>query len=372
VCAYPSGVGPAKFSERELIDLSALGLPLWVGFLSSFGFGILVVLTIRWHGVFSLDEAVGVQKVHAHPTPRIGGLPMVLGLLAAIWASPLDLQQKLWPWIIAGVPAFAFGFAEDLTKSISVMSRLLATMASGVLAWCITGYSLTGVDVWGLDWLLQFTIVSVLFTAFAVGGIANAINIIDGLNGLASSMVLWALLGVAALAGTLGDAVLASSCLLLSACVLGFFLVNWPFGKLFLGDGGSYFLGFSLAWACVLLIERHSIVSAFAALLICIHPITEVLYSVYRRMLRKQNLGQPDRLHFHSLVKRRIMPRLLPQSGKTMRNSVGGVLVGCMTILPATVMQFTYASTGICLLAVFVLVLGYLWLFRRIVAKFGS
>jgi UDP-N-acetylmuramyl pentapeptide phosphotransferase/UDP-N-acetylglucosamine-1-phosphate transferase len=356
----------------DLIDVGALALPLWVGFLCSFGFGVLVVLTTRWHGAFSLDESTGVQKVHAHPTPRIGGLPMVLGLLAAMWVSPAELQQKLWPWVIAGMPAFVFGFAEDLTKRVSVMHRLLATMASGVLGWYITGYSLTSVDVWGLDWLLQFTVVSVLFTAFAVGGVANAINIIDGLNGLASSMVLWALLGVATLAATLGDVTLANTCLLLAACAAGFFVVNWPLGKLFLGDGGSYFLGFSLAWACVLLIERHSVVSAFAAVLICIHPITEVLYSVYRRKVRQQNPGHPDRLHFHSLVKRRIMQRLLPHSSKTVRNSVGGLLIGCMTLLPAFVMQFTYASTAASLAAVFVLVLGYLLLFRRIVARFGS
>ena len=71
--------------------------------------------------------------------------------------------------------------------------RLLATMVSGLLAWVLTGYALTSVNVWGLDWLLQFTVIAVVFTSFAVAGVANSINIIDGLNGLASSMVLWAL-----------------------------------------------------------------------------------------------------------------------------------------------------------------------------------
>jgi len=57
------------------------------------------------------------------------------------------------------------------------MQRLLATMASGLLAWWITDYSLTRVDIWGADWLLSFTLLSVIFTAFAVGGVANTINI---------------------------------------------------------------------------------------------------------------------------------------------------------------------------------------------------
>lgn len=355
-----------------MLNVSALVLPLCVGFFCTFGIGVLIVVTTRWHGIFSLDEAVGVQKVHSNPTSRIGGLPIVLGLSAAILVSPVDLQRKLWLLIVAGMPAFAFGFAEDLTKRVSVLSRLLATMGSGVLGWYITGYSLTSVNVLGVDWLLQFTLVSVLFTAFAVGGIANAINIIDGLNGLASSMVIWAILGVAILANALGDVSLSSTCLLLASCVLGFFLINWPLGKLFLGDGGSYFLGFSLAWVCVLLIERNTSVSAFAPLLLCIHPVTEVLYSIYRRRSRQQYVGHPDRLHFHSLVKRRIMPRLLPNGSKTLRNSVGGVLVGSISMLPALIVQFVYASTQACLIVCLVLVLLYLWLFKGMVRNFGG
>ncbi len=354
-----------------MLDISTLTWPLLVGVLASFGLSVLVVLTTRWHGAFSMDESSGIQKVHAHPTPRIGGLPMVAGLVAAWWAMPAELQQKFTPWLVAGMPAFAFGLAEDFTKRVSVTLRLLATMASGVLAWWLTGYSLTRVDVWGFDLLLQWLPFSVLFTAFAVGGVANSINIIDGLNGLASSMVLWAFLGLAGVAHAVGDPVLAMACLMMVATVAGFFLVNWPMGKLFLGDGGSYFLGFSLAWACVLLIERHSEVSAFTALLLCVHPITEVLFSVYRRRMRNQHPGHPDRLHFHSLVKRRVMQHWLPNSSKTVRNSVGGLLVGAMSILPAVVAQFVYTSTAAALAVSVLLILGYMALYKRMMANFG-
>lgn len=357
---------------RELIVAGALALPLSVGFFCSFGVGVLVVLTTRWHGNLSLDEYTGIQKMHSHPTPRIGGMPIVLALLVSTWISSAELQHKLWPVIVAGMPAFFFGVAEDLTKRISIIIRLFATMTCGVLGYSLTGYSLTSIDVWGVDWLLQFTTVSVLFTAFAVGGIANAINIIDGLNGLASSVVLWALLGLAYLANYLGDVSLASACLLLSAIIVGFLVVNWPFGKLFLGDGGSYFLGFSLAWACVLLTERNNIVSPFAALLICIHPVTEVIFSVYRRKMRQKSPSQPDRLHLHSLINRRVMQRILPKSSKVMRNSAAGALVSCMTMLPAIIVQSVYDSTVASLLAVLFFVLGYLYLFRRIVLNYVS
>lgn len=159
-------------------------------------------------------------------------------------------------------------------------------MFSGFLAWWLTDYSLSRVDVWGIDWLLKYTLLSVVFTSFAVGGVANAINIIDGFNGLASTMATLAFTGFALIAWSVGDVSLASVAIILAACVWGFFWVNWPFGKLFLGDGGSYFVGFTLAWVAVLLIERNPSVSPFAALLICIHPVSEVLLSIFRRKLK--------------------------------------------------------------------------------------
>jgi UDP-N-acetylmuramyl pentapeptide phosphotransferase/UDP-N-acetylglucosamine-1-phosphate transferase len=111
-------------------------------------------------------------------------------------------------------------------------------MASGLLAWLMTGYSITHVNVWGMDWLLGFKLISVLFTIFAVSGVANSINIIDGFNGLASTTSALAFMGYAMMAWQVGDEQLVAVALVLGACVWGFFWVNWPLGKIFLGDGG--------------------------------------------------------------------------------------------------------------------------------------
>jgi UDP-N-acetylmuramyl pentapeptide phosphotransferase/UDP-N-acetylglucosamine-1-phosphate transferase len=91
-------------------------------------------------------------------------------------------------------------------------------MASGLLAWWLTDYSLSRVDVWGIDWLLKYTLISVVFTSFAVGGVANAINIIDGFNGLASTMATLAFAGFAVIAWSVGDANLASVAIILAVC----------------------------------------------------------------------------------------------------------------------------------------------------------
>lgn len=344
----------------------ALSAAAW-GMAASFALCVLLVLTKRWHGALTMDHMEGIQKFHTAPTPRIGGVPIVLGLVVAWGKAPADIKHLITPILFAGLPAFIFGVLEDITKRIGVMQRLLATMASGLLAWWITDYSLTRVDIWGVDWLLSFTLVSALFTAFAVGGVANSINIIDGFNGLASTASTLAFVGYAMIAWQVGDLQLAGLALVLGACVWGFFWVNWPLGKIFLGDGGSYFIGFALAWVAVMLIERNPGVSAFAALLVCVHPVTEVLFSIYRRRIKKTNPGHPDRLHFHSLVKRRYVARWFAGQPNTVRNSITGALVASMTITAVLVSNLFYANVLLSAAAFILLGLGYVAIYARMV-----
>jgi UDP-N-acetylmuramyl pentapeptide phosphotransferase/UDP-N-acetylglucosamine-1-phosphate transferase len=353
----------AAFALLRKPELNSAG----VAFLASFVLCIAVVLTKRWHGGVSMDTTDGIQKFHTAPTPRIGGIPIVLALVIAWAKSSAEIQTLLAPILFAGMPAFLFGIAEDLTKQIGVVQRLLATMASGLLAWQITDYSLSRLDIWGVDLIMQFTLFSVIFTAFAVGGVANAINIIDGFNGYASLTCTIAFIGFALIAFQVGDQNLALVSLILAASVWGFFWVNWPFGKLFLGDGGAYFLGFALAWIAVLLIERNPSVSAFSALVICILPITEVLFSIFRRQVRNDHPGKPDNLHFHSLLQRRYLSRWLGKWRSLARNSLVGILMGLLSLASALMANLIYGNTLYCVVASLVFAIGYVTVFARMV-----
>jgi UDP-N-acetylmuramyl pentapeptide phosphotransferase/UDP-N-acetylglucosamine-1-phosphate transferase len=303
----------------------------------SFIVALLLVRTQHWHGHLSMDFSIGVQKFHTHPTARVGGIAIVLGILVAYLVAQPDRKALLGPIILAGSPAFVFGLLEDITKRVSVRIRLLATMACGVLGWAITGHSITDANMPGLDWLLGVTVISVAFTAFAVSGVANAINIIDGFNGLAAGSVLIMFTAFGVMATALGDVDLARTSLILAGAVAGFLLVNWPLGKLFLGDGGAYFVGFALAWVAVLLLARHPQVSAWAPLLECGFPILEVVFSIVRRLRRNLSPGNPDRLHLHSLVNRRVMRKLLPRASNLVRNSATGAIMWVAALLPAVI-----------------------------------
>ena len=314
----------------DLLPVSALAAATGISFLVN----LLVLATLPRHHHLSLDSTSGPQKSHGQPTPRIGGVGVLAGIVVGCALAYPACFGLLVPLLLAGLPAFALGLAEDLTKRISVRARFLATLSCGVLGYFITGYSITDVNVPGIDWLLSFTVLSVAFTAFAVGGVANALNIIDGMNGLASGVVIIVLIGFATLGHSLGDDELMLTCCILAASVAGFFMLNWPLGKIFLGDGGACFLGFALAWLAVLLLARHAEVSAWSPMLACGLPILEVVFSMLRRRRRSLKVGDPDCLHLHSLIHRRLARRLLSRASPLARNSITGALVSCAGALP--------------------------------------
>ncbi len=296
----------------------------------------ILVITQKWHGRFSLDTAGGIQNHHTEPTPRVGGIAILLGLISAWLLASKEVRTLLGLMLLAGVPAFVFGLLEDVTKRVSIRARLLATMASGALAWYLTGIAMQNTGVPPLDWLLGFTPLAVLFTVFAVGGVANAINIIDGFNGLATGAVAIMFGALGLMASNLGDNTLATVCYLFAVCTLGFGAVNWPLGKIFLGDGGAYLLGFLLAWLAVLLPMRHPQVNAFATLLVCAYPVLEVMFSVRRRRKRKGNHpGQADKAHLHHFIHRRAICQFFPQADAKLKNGLTSPLCWLCAALPA-------------------------------------
>jgi UDP-N-acetylmuramyl pentapeptide phosphotransferase/UDP-N-acetylglucosamine-1-phosphate transferase len=273
---------------------------------------LLVVATGRLHGRFSMDHPGAVQKFHINPTPRIGGMGIYFSLVVAWYIlKPSEARLILGAIVVAGLPAFLFGLIEDFTKRVSVRSRLLATMSSGALVCILSGATLSRLDVPFLDELLQYTPLAILFTAFAVGGVANAINIVDGFHGLASGVGILAFVGLGLLALTGGDVSVAAVAFLGATALLGFWLVNYPWGKLFLGDGGAYFTGFVLAWLAVLIPARNPAISPWACLLVCGYPIIEVLYSIVRRLVNRMSPGDPDSKHLHSLLATHLIKRHL-------------------------------------------------------------
>ncbi len=334
---------------------------------ASFVLAEVLVFTAGQHGRFSMDRPGAIQKFHSRPTPRIGGIGIYLALLVAFGLMPdPDARRILGTILVAGIPALMMGLLEDVTKNISVTLRLAATMVSGVLACWVSGVSITHLNVPLLDTLLGFAPVALLFTAFAIGGVANAFNIIDGFNGLASGTATLCLLAFACIAAIVGDTPLVFACIIVAAAVAGFWLVNFPWGRLFLGDGGAYFAGFALAWIAVLLPMRNASVSPWASLLVCAYPIIEVIYSIIRRLCVHQSAGDPDRRHLHSLVATHIVLPRLVKLHPTLQNSAVSVIMWFCAAVPAAAAIALHHQTSLLVICTSACVVAYHFIYRQI------
>lgn len=277
-------------------------------FASAWLVGWFIIRYEHLHAHLSHDHVdSGPQKYHKEPTPRIGGLGVMVGLLAAggimLYSEALPTEREFGLLLLAAMPAFLGGLVEDVTKRVGVTERLLLTMLAGATAAWLLGAVLDRLDVPGLDQLLRWLPFAVALTSFAVGGIANSINIIDGYNGLAAGFSMIVLGGLALVGYLVGDDMVFGATVVLIGALGGFLVWNWPKGKIFLGDGGAYLVGFMLAELSVMLVTRNPRVSPWFPMVLLSYPVTETFYSIYRRrFMLGLSPGQPDNRHLHQLI----------------------------------------------------------------------
>jgi UDP-N-acetylmuramyl pentapeptide phosphotransferase/UDP-N-acetylglucosamine-1-phosphate transferase len=157
-----------------------------------------------------------------------------------------------------------------------------------------------------------------------------------------------------------------SLALVYGGLVLGFFVVNFPLGKIFLGDGGAYFAGFLLAALGVLLPSRNPEISAWTAILICAYPVIETLASMRRKSRRDgHSVGRPDRLHWHMLVHRRYARRIVrDREALHLRNPATSVVTWALPLLTAVMAAIAHDSALASAFFFFVTVAIYGGLYR--------
>jgi UDP-N-acetylmuramyl pentapeptide phosphotransferase/UDP-N-acetylglucosamine-1-phosphate transferase len=350
-------------------------LILTVAFVVSLCMTLLVVRSGKAHARFSNDhDLAGPQKFHVLPVPRIGGVGIVAGMLGGAWVlwwrnPPSGIDALVL--IACGLPALVAGLTEDLTKRVSPTRRLLATALSALLAVWLLDAMITRTAIPGLDWLVSLPVGAALVSVFVVAGVANSLNIIDGFNGLASMCGMLILLCLAYVGFQVDDTLLALLALAGVGSILGFFVWNFPAGLIFLGDGGAYFLGFYIAELAIMLLHRNPSVSPMFPLLLCIYPVFETVFSIYRRkFLRALPPSMPDGIHLHSLIYRRVMRWAVGNQSAyamTRRNSMTSPYLWMLCMLAAIPSVLFWNNTAV--LAVLIMLFGvsYVVLYWRIV-----
>ena len=338
------------------------------GFVAALLVSVALVMTRHLHGRLTLDTEGRGRKFPSAPTPRIGGVSLAIGFFAA-WLVMDGEAKHLFGLIgLAGLPALSFGLLEDVTTKVGVKAVLAATIVSGMIFALFTGYTITDIDVWGIDYALAVPLISFAFTALVIGGAANAINLIDGFHGLASGTLLIILLAFALVGWRVEDTVLVSLALVMAAIVGGFFVVNFPFGKLSLGDGGVYFAGYFVAVLAVMLPARNPEVSPWISLLILGYPVTETVVSIVRRLMDEgAHPGEPDSAHLHHVVHRNWAHKVAHYFGSpTSQNALTSLFMWILPLVTLASVAYCGLQSGSALAYLTICVVFYLASYRGI------
>lgn len=255
--------------------------------------------------ISSRRDAKAKQSSHVGEPLRIGGLAAIAGLAAGVAVFDLSGPRTFAPlWLFSALPVLVAGLAEDLGRGVSPRGRYIAAIISALAAMMLLGAWVPRGDFPGLDWAMSAPLVAMAMTVVFSSVFCHAVNLIDGMNGLASTIIAASAVGLSTIAALASEPDIVTAALLLAAASVGFFLVNWPVARAFLGDAGAYGMGHLLVWLMILLSWRSTEVAVPALLLVLFWPIADVIHTVLRRAAARVSVLHPDRMHLHQLIRR--------------------------------------------------------------------
>ena len=331
---------------------------------------VLIVLLIYGHKLSrrGADDLLAIQSAHKRATVRFGGVAIICGICTILFLrSWSDISVLI---LLTGIPIFLGGLMEDITGKVSPRNRLLAAFCSAGLAVLLTGVYLEAGDFWFLNRLFIFPLIAIPITMLISSGIANAFNIIDGVNGFSAGLALIASCVLGYVCQIYGEENLSYFCYMIALAIVPFLLVNFPFGYIFLGDAGAYTLGHLLSWVAIVLIYRHPEISAWAILLMFFWPATETLLSIYRRFMSKTPSGAPDSFHFHQLIMQLLQLRFGDSEKRnSWANPASTLILLPLAGFPILTSLFLIQNNVTAVLVYLILVVTYLFLYVLLVSK---
>ena len=310
-------------------------------------------------------DFISSRKVHNLSTSRLGGIAVASSFLISIFLEPKLILFDVYTNLIL-IFFFIFALIEDIKGILKPSYRLLAIIVCSFLLVLELDLGISNLGVPLLDLFLENLIMSILFSTISLSLLANGFNLIDGLNGLVAgfSIMVLSILMMIAKEVSEPEIYFLSNILLMS--VLGFFVLNFPFGKIFLGDAGAYFLGLTAGVLALLLAQRTETISYWFVLALFIYPVYELVFSMIRRKFNeKTKTSQADDLHLHHLIYRKVVncsyfPRKEFCNSAT---SIIMILLASSSVLPA----YIWADSPVILFSICIIFMAiYTLVFLRL------
>ncbi len=292
----------------------------------------------------ALDHALTSRKVHGKPIPRLGGLAIVAAFYAPLVALLFvhsDMGERFWAdpakalgLFGGGLAIAALGVYDDL-RGANAKTKFLVQFAVAAMVYAV-GFRIDRIaNPWGAP--VELGLLGLPFTLLWIAGVVNALNLIDGLDGLAGGVALIAISTTLAIAVLRGEPMMVLFTATLAGAVIGFLFYNFNPATIFMGDTGSMFLGFVLATTAIQTNQKSSTAVAIVVPIIALGvPIADTLLAMARRAARGAPLFSADRGHIHH--------RLL-DLGLSHRATVL-VLYAVSIALGTVALALTYASSA--------------------------
>lgn len=298
----------------------------------------LVPLLAAKAGRLGLLDLPDARKIHRRSIPRVGGIAIAAGTLLSVilW---FPLRPEVLGYVLGGLTIAIFGVADD-RYNLDYRVKFFGQIGAA-LTFVLVG----GVHLSRMPFVFDGVLPSELglpLTIVALVGVTNAVNLSDGMDGLAggTSLLASGALGYMAYLG--GDLVTALVALSLMGATLGFLRYNTHPAQVFMGDAGSQFLGFSVAALGLILVERsNTAISPLVPVLVLCLPILDTLYVMVRRILEGRSPFSPDRRHLHH----RLLDAGLSQQGAVV------LIYSAQIILVVLAFHLRYAADEVLLLA---------------------
>ena len=322
----------------------------------------------KFYRNFRLKTYKAIQRIHLNETPRLGGLIFILSLTFFVaFSNTNESIQLLKIILISLIPIIFVGIKEDLFHNVEPSIRLLSLLFVGWLF--IVQFTgplpvLTDIPFIGKLLLLQSSII--IFYALSMVGIANGMNLIDGVNGLCGAVALSILSALLFLSYKTVDITMLILSFSLILLIIPFMMMNYPFGRIFLGDLGAYSLGLISSMLTIVFFGRHPEISPWGAVLILIYPATEVLFSLLRRIVKGVSIYRPDKEHLHLKLFYFFKP--LPNLKKMANAVVTPILCG-LWLFPLLTLTWVYQKPFFILASILFFLIFYTLIYLAIPKK---
>lgn len=250
----------------------------------------------------------GAHRHHAVPTPLVGGLGIYLGIVAGVWLLPVQ-QDIHFAVLLSGAVLIVTGVWDDIRESSFAVRFFAQALAVGILAW-VADVSLRDLGyIFGAEYPVVVGRWGVALTIFAAVGVINAVNMSDGLDGLAGGLSLVTCLALLYVSHAAGNLIYVPFVGVVVTALLAFLLFNARIpalgaARLYMGDAGSLLIGFVLAWLLVAMTQGEGrVLAPVTALWVFALPLFDAVAALLRRPLQGRSPFRADRTHYHHYLR---------------------------------------------------------------------